>query len=492
MKATRSRSAWAGVRAVVGIAGVGLPVLSFLARLPAALCPIGTLLLLTEVDGIGRAGVVAGVLWLGQAVGGAPVGRLADRRGHRPVILVASLVNAGVIVALVGAVLAGLPAAVQAVLAGLTGATMPQVGPLSRTRWSVLTASGAAGPGRREPASTPQELAPAPAGGPDGHQLTSAPAEGADGHRLAPAPAPAEDPDGHELASVRPAGPDGKELTGRALSLDTTIDEISFMVGPALAATVGVLCHPAAGLLLAAVLGAVCGVLFAVHPTAPGPVRTGRGAAAAVPLVSPGLIVLWVMAWGQGVIWGGANAGVSALSKELGAAGMAGFVWGGMAVTSALAGLVTTALPVKRDLTVRLRWAIVAQTLLVLPLPAVDGFVGASLVIAGIGVAVAPHLIAVFGLGERIAPAARMGEAMGLLGAGLIIGQCVAAVVAGPLAEAYGYRAAFGLSCGAGPVACAVALLFVRGRRFGPLPDGAVGVPPAPAEAGRGPTGRSS
>ncbi|WP_310727499.1 MFS transporter [Streptomyces sp. N2A] len=475
MKATRSRSAWAGVRAVVGIAGVGLPVLSFLARLPAALCPIGTLLLLTEVDGIGRAGVVAGMLWLGQAVGGAPVGRLADRWGHRPVILVASLVNAGVIVALVGAVLAGLPAAVQAVLAGLTGATMPQVGPLSRTRWSVLTASRAEGPGRREPAMAHKELAAAPAEGPDGREL-----------------APVGGLEGQELAAARPAGPDGKELTGRALSLDTTIDEISFMVGPALAAAVVVLFHPAAGLLLAAVLGAVCGVLFAVHPTAPGPVRTGGVAAAGVPLVSSGLIVLWVMALGQGVIWGGANAGVSALSKELGEAGTAGFVWGGMAVTSALAGLVTTALPVKRDLTVRLRWAIVAQTLLVLPLLAVDGFVGASLVIAGIGVAVAPHLIAVFGLGERIAPAARMGEAMALLGSGLIIGQCVAAVVAGPLAEAYGYRAAFGLSCGAGPVACAVALLFVRGRRFGPLPRGAVGVPPVPVEAAWEPTGRSS
>ncbi|MEE4422076.1 MFS transporter [Streptomyces bugieae] len=443
MTAPRSGSPCAGVRAVVEIAGVGLPVLSFLARLPAALCPIGTLLMLTEVDGIGRAGVVAGMLWLGQAVGGTPVGRLADRRGHRPVILVASLVNAGVIVALVGAVLAGLPAAVQAVLAGLTGATLPQVGPLSRTRWSVLTASGAAGPG------------------------------------------------GQERAAARPAGPDAKELTGRALSLDTTIDEISFMAGPALAATVVVLFHPAAGLLLAAVLGAVCGVLFAVHPTAPGPVRSERVAAAGVPLVSPGLIVLWVMALGQGLIWGGANAGVSALSKELGDAGMAGFVWGGMAVTSALAGLVSTALPARRDLTVRLRWAIVAQALLVLPLLAVDGFVGASLVIAGIGVAVAPHLIAVFGLGERIAPAARMGEAMALLGSGLIIGQCAAAVVAGPLAEVYGYRAAFGLSCGAGLAAGAVALLLVRGRRFGPLPDGAVAVPAAPPEVAQEPTGHS-
>ncbi|UZJ33020.1 MFS transporter [Streptomyces endophytica] len=444
MTAPRSGSVFAGVRAVVEIAGVGLPVLSFLARLPAALCPIGTLLMLTETDGIGRAGVVAGMLWLGQAVGGTPVGRLADRRGHRPVILVASLVNAGVIVALVGAVLAGLPVVVQAVLAGLVGATMPQVGPLSRTRWSVLTASVAAGPG------------------------------------------------GPGRAVARPAGPDGKELTGRALSLDTTIDEVSFMAGPALAGTVVVLFHPAAGLLLAAVLGAVCGVLFAVHPTAPGPVRGGRLAAVGVPLVSPGLIVLWVMALGQGLIWGGANAGVSALSKELGDAGMAGFVWGGMAVTSALAGLVTTALPVRRDLTVRLRWAIVAQALLVLPLLAVAGFVGASLVIAGIGVAVAPHLIAVFGLGERIAPAARMGEAMALLGSGLIIGQCAAAVAAGPLAEGYGYRAAFGLSCGAGLAACAVALLLVRGRRFGPWSDGAVAVSPAAPEVEPGPTGHSA
>ncbi|MEU5209841.1 hypothetical protein [Streptomyces sp. NPDC020742] len=46
------------------------------------------------------------------------------------------------------------------------------------------------------------------------------------------------------------------------------------------------------------------------------------------------------------------------------------------------------------------------------------------------------------------------------------MGQCVAAVVAGPLAQAYGFRAAFAVSCGAGLAACAVALPLVRGRRF--------------------------
>lgn len=416
---------WAGVRAVFSVAGAWLPVVSFLARLPAALCPIGTLLMLTELVGIGRAGVVAGMLWLGEAVGGAPIGRLADLRGHRPVILVASLANAVAIVALVGSVVGGLPVGVQALSAGLAGVTMPQVGPLSRTRWSVLTASR----------------------------------------------------------------PEGKELTGRALSLDTTIDEISFMAGPALAATVVVVFHPAAGLLLAAALGAVFGVLFAVHPTAPGPVRAERAAGAArVPLRSSALVVLWVMALAQGIMWGAANAGVSALARELGDAGTAGFVWGAMAVTSALAGLVSTGRPGKRDLTVRLRLAIVAQTLLGLPLLVVDGFVGVTLTVAGIGTAVAPHLIAVFGLGERVAPAARMGEAMALLGSGLIVGQCVAAVAAGPLAQAYGFRAAFGLTCAAGPVACVVALSLVRGRRFTPV-SGAPVRPVAPAGPSRLPAG---
>lgn len=405
-----SVAASAGVRAVLSIAGAQLPVISFLARLPAALCPIGTFLMLTELDGIGRAGVVAGMIWLGQAVGGPPIGRLADRRGHRPVILAASLANAVAITALVGSVLGGLPLTVQAVPACAVGVSVPQVGPLSRTRWIALTAPR----------------------------------------------------------------PDDRQLTGRALSLDTTIDEVSFMAGPALAATVVVLIHPSAALLLAAVLITVFGVLFAVHPTAPGPVRAERVVAVAdVKLLSPALVVLFTMGLLQGVIWGGANAGVNALAKHLGDSGMAGFIWGGMAVTSALAGLATTARPGKLDLTSRLRLAIVAQTVLVLPLLAVDGFVGATLTIAAIGAAVAPHLIAVFALGERIAPAERMGEAMALLDSGLIVGQCLASVVAGPLAQQYGFRAAFGVSGAAGAAACAVALLLVRPRRFTPVGPGA-------------------
>ncbi|WUW26061.1 MFS transporter [Streptomyces sp. NBC_01463] len=393
--------AFTGLRAVTQIAGPALPVISFAARLPAAICPIATLLMLTELDSIGTAGIAAGMLWTGQAVGGPFLGRYADRRGHRPVILAASLANAAALALFVAAALTGTPLVVQAVLAAVVGLTVPQIGPLSRTRWVVLTgpADGKAGTGTRE-------------------------------------------------------------LTRRALSFDTAVDELSFMAGPALAGMTVVLIHPAAGLVLAGAVIAVFGTLFALHPTAPRGRTTQTSARGR--LLHPALIAVFAMALLQGMIWGSANAGTSALSEHLGDTGMAGLVWGAMAVTSSLIGLAMTMRPSAMELTLQLRLAIAAQALLLLPLLLVDSFIGATAAIAGIGFAVAPHLIAVFNLGEHIAPMERMGEAMAFLGSGLIIGQGVAALAAGQLAEHYGHHSAFLLTCASGAAALVVALVCVR------------------------------
>ncbi|MET9959010.1 MFS transporter [Streptomyces sp. NPDC006326] len=379
-----------GFRGVFALGGRALPVHAFLARLPAALCPIGTLLLINERDGIGDAGAVAAALWLGQALGGPVIGRLADRRGHRPVLLAACAANAAVLAVLVAAVLAGLPLPVRMALAVAAGLTVPQVGPLARARWARL------------------------------------------------------------------AGGD-EALLGAALSFDTTLDEVGFMVGPALAGVLAVTVHPAAGLVLAAALILVFGTLFALHPTAPGPARASDAAArAGVRLWSPGLVLLCALAVLQGAAWSGANTGVNALAQALGEPGAAGLVWAAMAVTSSIAGFVTVARPGSADLTVRLRRTIAVQALLTLPLLAVSGLPGAAFAVAGIGLAVAPHLIALFGLVERAVPAQRMGEAMTVAGSGLIVGQALAAAAAGPLAQAYGYRAAFAVACTA---AAASALL---------------------------------
>ncbi|MEV7522173.1 MFS transporter [Streptomyces sp. NPDC091371] len=410
-----------GFRGVFALGGAVLPLYSFLARLPAALCPIGTLLLINERDGIGDAGAVAAALWLGQALGGPVIGRLADRRGHRGVLLAACWANAVVLLALVAAVLGGLPLGARMVLAVAAGLTVPQVGPLARARWARL------------------------------------------------------------------AGAD-KKLLGSALSFDTTLDEVGFMVGPALAGILAVAVHPASGLLLAAALILVFGTLFALHPTAPGP-ATAMGVRTDVRLWSPGLGLLFAMAVLQGAAWSGANTGVNALAKSLGEGGAAGPVWAAMAVTSSVAGFVTVARPGAADLTVRLRRTIAAQAALTLPLPAVTGLWGATFAVAGIGLAVAPHLIALFGLVERAGPAERMGEAMTVVGSGLLLGEGLAALAAGPLAAAYGYRAAFAVSCAAAAGSAVLAVVAVARVRFGsPAPAVVVtktAAPPSPSPAPR-------
>ncbi|PWI45728.1 MFS transporter [Streptomyces sp. ICBB 8177] len=381
---------------MLNVTGPWLPLISFLARLPAGLCPTGTLVMVTSLGGIRRAGLVAGCLWAGQAVGGPFIGRLADRRGQRPVLLVASVLNATATAALVAAALRSRPAALQAACAIAAGLTVPQVGPLSRSRWVGLV---------RE-------------------------------HRDAPG------------------------LAARAVSLDTTLDEIGFMVGPALVGVLALAVGPAAGVGCAAVLMLVFGTAFALHPTAPPGAAAARDRAE--PLLSPSLTALCGIAVLQGCLWGATNAGINALVHGPGEQGVAGLVWSAMAVTSTLAGLAVTVRSRGPVTPRQLKAAVACEAALACSLPWVRGFAGATAAVAAIGCAVAPLLIAVFGLAARTAPAARMGEAMSLLGSGLIAGQGMAAMAAGQLASLHGPGWAFGLACAAGICASGVAFAFPR------------------------------
>lgn len=131
-------------RSAARLTGGGVLLWSLLGRLPNAMCPIGTLLLVTRnTDSVWRGSVVAGALAVGQAVGGPLVGRLADRRGQRAVGLVTAIVNTVAIVALVAASESGQPLGPQIAPAALIGLSAPLVGPLSRSRWVRLAGGDA-------------------------------------------------------------------------------------------------------------------------------------------------------------------------------------------------------------------------------------------------------------------------------------------------------------------------------------------------------------
>ena len=87
------------------------------------------------------------------------------------------------------------------------------------------------------------------------------------------------------------------------------------------------------------------------------------------------------------------------------------------------------------------------------PLPmsllAVGSLVSATVTVLFLGVAVAPYMIAVFSLAERVVPSARVGAAMTMLASATGVGYALGSSLAGRLADTSGGTAAFGVTIGA-------------------------------------------
>ncbi len=409
---TAGRGTSAAYREVIGLTGPLLPVMSFLARLPTATIQFGSVLLVARTSGsLAAAGLTGGALAVGQVACGPLVGRLADRHGQRTVVLTFCLANALAIAGLVAGALAGLPTAVLAVLGAAAGATVPQIGPMARARLVALARGG----GARD------------------------------------------------------------STVSAALSFESTLDEISFVLGPALVGLAAVTAHPGFALGGAAVLVASCGAGFALHrtavatrPTSVAPMAERRSGAVpppptgqptpTPPRIPRSVHPLRAALALQGAMFGACQAGITALTERVGQPDQAGLVYAAMGVMSAVAGLSMAAVPARVGLTTRWRAATAAACVLSLPLLWTEGLAALYATVVVLGVAYAPHLITAFGLTERVVPPARLAEAMAVATSALVGGQALAVAVTGRLAESYGPAAAFGAGSLAAGLACLIAL----------------------------------
>ncbi|MGW7414855.1 MFS transporter [Streptomyces sp. NPDC054863] len=387
-------------REAIGLTGPVLPLVSFLGRLPLAMCQLGTLLLVAETSGsLATAGLVGGALAAGQTVGGPLLGRAADRRGQRLVVLCATLVNAVAVTALVLAALARTDTVALALIAVVAGGSVPQIGPMSRTRTLALA--------RRKDAD--------------------------------------------------------ERLVGTVLSFEGTLDEVTFVLGPALVGLAVAFAHPAAALLVAAGLLAVCGTWFALHPTASLLRPAARTGSAERTRQAGAVYALRVAMALQGAMFGASQAGITALTEDLGLPEQAGLVYAAMGVMSAVAGFSMAAVPVRIGLSTRWRAATAALVVLSVPLVFVSQLWALYVVVLVLGVAYAPHMITLFGLTERLVPANRLAESMAFLMSGIVGGQALALALSGRLAESSGPPAAFAVAIGAA-VLCAGLSWAVRPR----------------------------
>jgi MFS family permease len=402
----------ASYRRLFELAGTTYVVVAFLARLPLAMSQLGTLLLVSESTGsYGLGGLSAGALAVANAVGAPVAGSLADRLGQRHVVLVQSLAGAVSLTALVALVHAGAPDAAVVGIAALAGLTMPQVGPLARVRWRPITAS---------------------------------------------------------------SGAQQRRLVDTAFSYEGAADEASFAIGPALIGLGAVAVSPGGALLLAAALLAVFGVAFALHRTA----RTGRrdpGLAHVGRLLTPVLVVLVLAQLFIGTLFGATQTGTTVLATDAGVPGLAGLVHATLGVGSALAGVATAFIPERIGLERRILAAVTALLALSLPLLLVDGLPTLVPVVAVLGCAVAPFMIGVFTIAERVVAPARVATAMTVLASATGLGYALGSSVAGRLADHHGYTAAFGVTVTA--MALALVLVASSQRRL------RTALTPAPAVA---------
>ncbi|MFD3475706.1 MFS transporter [Streptomyces sp. NPDC058695] len=409
-------------REVLGVTGVLLPVISFLGRLPVAVIQFGSVLLITRTSGsLATGGTVACALALGQVAMGPVVGRLADRRGQRSVVLCCSLLNAVAIACYTLGALAGPSTPLLVALGVLAGATVPGIGPLARARGVAL---------------------------------------------------------------VRRGGAD-ERVVNTVLSLESTMDELSFVLGPALIGVASFVGHPAYAFGAAALLVAACGTAFALHPTAtavrPAGAPTPKEPRARRPrmphevrLVRLGLVLL-------GILLGGCGAGITALTQKLGQEDQAGLVYAAMGVMSAVVGLSMAAVPERFGLALRWRVATAAAALLSLLLIGTQSMPGLYVAVTVFGAVFAPNLITGFGLTERAVPGERLAEGMTFAASAFVGGQAVTLAVAGRLAESHGPAAAFTVGSVAAALAFGVALLVKAPAEPRVTPAAA-----APSGSGRG------
>ncbi|MFD7290081.1 MFS transporter [Streptomyces sp. NPDC059863] len=388
----------------------------FAARQPFAMLTIGIVLLVQHTTGsYGSAGAVAAVTGVSMALFAPQGGRLADRFGQRAVLVPGVLLHTASVTALIMLALTDAPLWVLFLAAVPTGASVPQIGPMVRSRWAAV-------------------LGGSPSGGPF--------ASGG------PSDSPSGSSSGSSAGSSSGSRSGGDvSLLPTAAAFESVTDEFTFVIGPVLATALCTGVHPAAGLIAEAVLTLVGGLFFAAQRrTQPKIVRRGEGGPAE-PRVSalsvPGVRVLAISFLGIGSVFGGMQVSLTAFTEEIGNPGVNGLLYGVFAAGNMLAGIVCGAVAWKIGPQPRLVVGYAGLTLAASALWAVHSLpllAGLGLLV---GLCIAPALITGYTLVESLVPASARTEAFTWLTGAVALGQAAAVTVAGQLADAHGASAGF-------------------------------------------------
>ncbi|NNG40608.1 MFS transporter [Flexivirga sp. ID2601S] len=228
-----------------------------------------------------------------------------------------------------------------------------------------------------------------------------------------------------------------------AMSLEQVLDELSFVVGPAVAVLLATTIEPEAGLIAAFVLYAVGALVFVSARSTEPPVHREEGAVAALVIRNPAVLVVATVMVLTGGIFGSNEVVTLAFSGELGRKDLAGLILAVFAIGSATSALVVGARATRGSLARALvlgtggMFLLEAPVLLVTSLPAL----AAVLLVAGI--ATAPTLITSMKLAQALVPPSQVNESMGLVFTGTVVGVAAGSAISGAVVQHAGARAGY-------------------------------------------------
>lgn len=235
----------------------------------------------------------------------------------------------------------------------------------------------------------------------------------------------------------------GQDRLQTAYSLETVLDEVTFIAGPPLSVGLAVAVFPQAGVLAAALLlvAGVSALLLQKGSEPPIQVQEQGSRPSVLRLNSVRLLALLMVA--MGVIVGTVDIVSVAFAEQMGQPGAASLVLSAYALGSCVAGLVFGGLklniPLHRLLLLG-GLATAATTLPLLLVASVAQLVGAVLLA---GLFFAPTMIVAMSLVERVVPEQQLTEGMTWLLAGLNIGVAMGAAASGQMVDQGGASSGF-------------------------------------------------
>lgn len=396
------------IRTLAASIGIGYFAIALIARLPYAMIVVGVLTMVVDARGsLAVGGLTSAMVGLGTIATGPLIGAAADRWGQRPVLLLAALVQSLVLVALVAVAYGETPDGLLLLASALAGATAPQVSPMSRARLV----------------------------GAIGRMRVDASARG--------------------------------RLQESTMGYESGVDEMVFVFGPVLVGVIAIAATPAAPVLAAAALTIVFVTTFALHPTA----RTAGHATDAGEreparrIARPGILLAAGGTFATGLFFGAMLTSLTAFATEGGFPEQTAILYGIMGIGSAILAMSVGLLP--RRFVLPWRWIAFTVVLLVGAVLAAGATgaisMGWALALAGCGIG--PTLATLYALAAARSPRGREATVMAVLGSSVVVGQALASMVVGSLAESAGAATALWAPVVSAALLLVFGLANLRGHR---------------------------